>query len=155
MTDVRHDHADRRYPGRPVVGVGAVVFEGDRVLLIKRAHEPLKGHWSLPGGVVDVGESLEAAVAREVLEETGLRVHVGPVVEVIDRIQHGEDGRVEYHFVIVDYYCTRIGGSLSAASDACDVRFIPVDELASHGVTATAMRVIEKAQRMVASDRVQ
>ena len=97
----------RSYPARPVVGVGAVVFDADRVLLVKRAHEPLKGEWSLPGGAVELGETLEAAVAREVLEETGLAVDVGPVVEVLDRVQHAADGRVEYHYVIVDYLCSR------------------------------------------------
>ena len=81
------------------------------MLLVKRAHEPLKGEWSLPGGAVEVGETLEAALAREVLEETGLDVDVGPVVEVLDRIERDADGRVEYHFVIIDYLCRAVGGT--------------------------------------------
>src|SRR5579862_6341980 len=95
----------RTYPERPIVGVGAVILDSGRVLLVKRAHEPLKGEWSLPGGAVDVGETLEAAVAREILEETGLMVDVGPLVEVVQRITRDADGRIEYHFVIVDYAC--------------------------------------------------
>src|SRR5438552_13789207 len=102
----------REYPVRPIVGVGAVVLDGDRVLLVKRAHEPLKGEWSLPGGAVEVGETLEAAVAREVREETCLEVEVGPLVEVVNRIVRDPGGRVEYHFVIVDYLCRPIGGTL-------------------------------------------
>ena len=82
----------RKYPDRPIVGVGAVIVDGDRVLLVKRAHEPLKGEWSLPGGAVEVGETLEAALVREVREETGLDVDVGPVVEVLDRIRRDADG---------------------------------------------------------------
>src|SRR5439155_11424714 len=93
------------YAARPIVGVGAVIFDGDRVLLIKRGHEPLKGEWSLPGGRVELGETLGQAVAREVLEETGLVVDVGPVVEVLDRVHRTPDGRVEHHFVIIDYLC--------------------------------------------------
>ena len=98
---------DARIPSGPIVGVGAVILDGDRVLLVKRGHEPLKGEWSLPGGAVEIGETLDAAVAREVLEETGLDVDVGPVVEVLDRIQRDADGRVEYHYVIVDYLAAR------------------------------------------------
>src|SRR5438128_12402839 len=95
----------RVFPERPIVGVGAVVLDGDRVLLVKRAHEPLKGEWSLPGGVVELGETLADALMREVLEETGVPIEIGEVVEVLDRVQRAADGRVEYHFVLVDYVC--------------------------------------------------
>src|SRR6185503_14872857 len=109
----------RTFPDRPIVGVGAVVLDGEgRVLLVKRAHEPLKGEWSLPGGGVEIGETLEAALAREILEETGLTVAVGPVVEVLDRVEHAPDGRVEYHFVIIDYVCRALSGTLVCGSDA-------------------------------------
>jgi ADP-ribose pyrophosphatase YjhB (NUDIX family) len=140
----------RRHPQRPIVGVGAVVFEGDRVLLVKRGREPLKGEWSLPGGGVEVGESLTAAVAREVLEETELQVEVGPVVEVVDRIQHASDGRVEYHFVIVDYLCHPCGGRVRPGSDAADARWVALAELPAYRLTTTALAVIEKGRLLAA-----
>jgi ADP-ribose pyrophosphatase YjhB (NUDIX family) len=143
------DNEGRHYPRRPVVGVGAVIFDADRVALVKRAHEPLKGRWSLPGGAVDVGESLEDAVVREVFEETGLTVAVGPVIDVVERVERDVDGRVEYHFVIVDYYCVLSGGLLASGSDALDARFVPVDDLARHGVSEKAVRVIEKGYGLV------
>jgi 8-oxo-dGTP diphosphatase len=137
----------RQFPTQPVVGVGAVVFDGDRVLLVKRGHPPLKGEWSLPGGTVELGEALEAAVAREVLEETGLEVSVGQVVEVLDRVDRAPDGRIEYHFVIVDYACTVRGGSIASGSDADDARWVPIRELPAYRLTAKANAVIVEAQR--------
>ena len=135
----------RQYPSRPIVGVGAVILDGLRVLLVRRAHEPSKGEWSLPGGAVELGETLEAALAREVVEETGLDVVVGPVVEVVDRVQRAADGRVEYHFVIVDYLCTVRAGVAAHGSDASDVRWVSVSELAAHRVSDKAIDVILKA----------
>src|ERR1700680_1517872 len=139
------DHDVREFPTRPVVGVGAVVVDGDRLLLVKRGHPPLKGEWSLPGGTVELGETLEAALAREVLEETGLEVSVGPVVEVFDRVDHAPDGRIEYHFVIVDYACTVRGGLVECGSDAEDARWVPMRELPAYRLTAKASEVIGKA----------
>ena len=136
----------RRYPERPIIGVGAVVFDDDRVLLVKRGREPLKGEWSLPGGAVEVGESLEDAVAREVFEETDLRVEVGPVIEVLDRIQHAPDGRVEYHFVIVDYLCRPGDGLIKPDSDASDARWVGLAELPSYRLTAKAQAVIAQGR---------
>jgi mutator protein MutT len=136
---------NRRFPARPIVGVGAVAFDGDRVLLVKRGHEPLKGEWSLPGGCVEVGETLEEAVAREVLEETGLKVDVGPVVEVLDRIRRAADGAIEHHFVIIDYLCRVREGALAHASDADDVRWVAVSELPKYRVTEKATEVIRRA----------
>lgn len=135
----------RIYPESPIVGVGAVILDGDRVLLVKRAHEPLKGEWSLPGGAVDVGETLETAVAREILEETCLEIEVGPIVEVLNRIRRDPNGRVEYHYVLVDYACRRTGGSLACASDAEDVRWVPIDQLGAFDVGEAAIAVIKKA----------
>lgn len=135
----------RNYPARPIVGVGAVIFDGNRVLLVKRAHAPLRGEWSLPGGAVELGETLDAAVAREVLEETGLEVDVGPVVEVVDRVHHSSDERIEYHFVIIDYLCTVRAGIATHGSDASDVRWAEIAELTPLRVTEKAIAVIKKA----------
>jgi 8-oxo-dGTP diphosphatase len=139
----------RTYPERPIVAVGAVILDGDRVLLVQRGQEPLKGEWSLPGGAVEIGETLEAAVVREVREETSLDVVVGPVVEVLDSIRPDAAGRAEYHYVIIDYRCrVRTGTSAAAArgTDAADVRWVPVGELDRYRVTSTAIAVIRKAR---------
>jgi 8-oxo-dGTP diphosphatase len=137
--------ADRRHPDRPIVAVGAVILDGDRVLLIQRGQEPLRGAWSLPGGAVEVGETLDAAVAREVLEETGLSVEVGPVVDVLDRVIFDANGHVDYHYVIIDYLCHAFAGSAVRGSDAQDVRWVAIADLRELGVTATAIQVIQKA----------
>lgn len=150
----------RLYPDRPYVGVGAVIVDEGLVLLVKRKYEPLAGQWSLPGGAVEVGETLEECVAREMREETGLEVEIGPVIEVFDRITRDEDGRVRYHFVLVDYLCWPVGGALAAASDVADVVFAAPAELGRYGLTAKATAVIERAlelhdrsDRSVRSDR--
>jgi ADP-ribose pyrophosphatase YjhB (NUDIX family) len=113
----------REFPEAPLVGVGAVIVDQGRVLLVQRGREPLKGHWSLPGGLVDVGEALNAAVMREVEEETGLLVEPVELIELLDRI-HLDGERVRYHYVIADYLCRVTGGSLKAASDADAVRWV-------------------------------
>ena len=135
----------RAYPAQPVVGVGAVVLDGDRVLLVKRGHEPLKGEWSLPGGVVELGETLEAAIVREVREETGLEVDVGPIVDVLDRLLYDRDGRVQYHYVLVDFLCRPSGGAVRCASDAEAAEWAPLVRLESYGMAEQTVRVIQKA----------
>jgi 8-oxo-dGTP diphosphatase len=135
----------REYPLAPLVGVGAVVVEEGRVLLVRRGREPLKGQWSLPGGLLEVGESLTAGVAREVLEETGLIVEPVELVELLDRI-HRKDERVRYHYVIADYLCWVTGGTLQAASDADAVRWVERSEWNSHSalkLDPVTVRVIE------------
>lgn len=135
----------RSYPQRPVIGVGAVILDCDRVLLIKRAHEPLKGQWSLPGGGVEIGETLERAIAREVREETGLEVEVGPIIDVLDRIVNDANGRVEHHFVLVDFVCRQTGGVVCSASDADAAEWVALDALAQYGVAGITVDVIRKA----------
>lgn len=139
----------REYPDRPFVGVGGVIVDDDgRVVLIRRRFEPLAGEWSLPGGTLEVGESLESAVAREMLEETGLVVTVGPVVEVFDRIMHDDEGRVRFHFVLVDYLCWPVAGTLRADSDVSDAVFVDPLDLGPYGLTLKASSVIERALAM-------
>ena len=124
-----------------------ILHEG-QVVLIKRQYEPLAGQWSLPGGTLELGESLEAGVAREMREETGLEVEVGPVVDVFDRILLDTDGRVRYHFVLIDYVCRPIGGQLVAGSDVVDAVFADPTELAPFRLTPKAVAVIERALMM-------
>ncbi|HEV2444897.1 MAG TPA: NUDIX hydrolase [Candidatus Sulfopaludibacter sp.] len=128
-----------------MMGVGAVVVDEGRVLLVRRGHEPLKGHWSLPGGLLELGEPLEAGVVREVKEETGLEVEALELIELLDRI-HREDARVRYHYVIADYLCRVAGGVLKAASDAEEVRWVERAEWNSHSALAldpVTVRVVE------------
>jgi len=135
----------REFPSTPLVGVGAVIVEAERVLLVRRGTEPLKGHWSLPGGLLEVGESLTEGVKREVREETVLVVAPVELIELIDRI-HREDNRVRYHYVIADYLCRVAGGVLQAASDADAVRWVERAEWNSHSALSLdpiTMRVIE------------
>ena len=157
--------SEREYPARPVVGVGAVILvdretasalgweplAGDRgVVLVRRRFAPLAGTWSLPGGGLEVGETLPAGVAREVLEETGLTVDVGAVVDVFDRIMLDGDGRVQYHFVLVDYVCRPVGGTLAAASDVADVAWAPAADLPAFGLTDKATEVIGRGLALAA-----
>jgi len=145
----------REYPDRPVVGIGGVVIENGQVLLIKRGSEPLRGQWSIPGGLLELGESLQQGVARELLEETGLEVRVHELIEVFDRIySEGVEGgagppqRPRYHYVIVDYLCERISGKAKAGSDVTDVAYAREDDLERFQLTATALRVLKTAFAM-------
>jgi ADP-ribose pyrophosphatase YjhB (NUDIX family) len=128
-----------------VAAVGGVVLRGDDVLLVRRALPPRQGEWSLPGGQLELGESLADGVRREVKEETGLDVAVGPVVAVFDRVHRDEGGRIRYHFVIVDFLCRPVGGELRAGDDAADVRWVARAEVAGLGVNAVAAAVVEQA----------
>jgi mutator protein MutT len=141
-------NGSRQYPDRPFVGVGGVILDGDRVVLIRRRFPPLAGEWSLPGGIVEVGETLEACVAREMLEETGLHVDVGPVIDVFDRITRDAAGRVEYHYVLVDYLCRAIGGGLSAGSDADAAEWVAIADLGAYGWPERATAMITRGREM-------
>jgi len=141
----------REYPERPIVGVGAVILHQGRVVLIRRRFEPLAGRWSLPGGTLELGETLEAAVVREMQEETGLDVHVGPVIEVFDRIMLDDASRIRYHFVLVDYLCRPIGGTLRAGSDVDDAVFVAPSALAPYALTEKATAIIERGVRLADS----
>lgn len=140
--------SQRLYPSRPIVGVGGVIVDDDRVVLIKRRFEPLALRWSIPGGTLEVGEGLEEGVARELLEETGLVVSVGPVIEVFDRILRDDEGRVKYHFVLVDYLCLPVGGTLQAGDDVSEAEWAPFDGLAPYDLTVKATSVIARAREM-------
>lgn len=145
----------RAYPDRPFVGVGAVIVDAGRVVLVKRGSEPLRGQWSLPGGAVELGETLEAAVAREMREETGLDVDVGPVIDVFDRITLDDERRVQFHYVLVDYVCWPSGGMLRPGSDVDDVLLVDPGDLESYRLTDKAAAVIARALKLarVAPDR--
>jgi 8-oxo-dGTP diphosphatase len=133
----------------PIVGVGAVILVPDgRVVLIKRRYEPLAGQWSIPGGKLELGETLEAGTAREALEETGLVVEVGPLIEVCDRILMDETGQVGYHFVLVDYLCRLVGGTPVAGSDAEAVTLADPAALSPYELTPKAQSVIARAVQM-------
>ena len=138
----------REYPDRPLVGVGGVVITDGRVLLIRRAGPPLQGEWSIPGGLLELGESLNQGVRRELAEETGLEVRVLDLIEVFERVFPDDDGRTKYHFVILDYLCEAVSGEARAASDVTDVAWAQEDELASYSLTPTATRVIKRAFEM-------
>ena len=143
--------SSREYPERPMVGVGGVIIDDGRALLIRRGSEPLRGEWSIPGGSLELGETLEEGVARELWEETGLRVRVLELLEVFDRIYFGNEeprGRPRFHYVIVDFLCERLAGEPLASSDVTDVTFAREDELPKYGLTETATRVLEKAFAM-------
>lgn len=135
----------REFPHRPVLAVAGVTFHEGRVLLIRRGREPARGRWSIPGGVVRLGETLEEALRREIREETGVEVAVLGPVEVVERILPTQDGRIRFHYVIVDFACRYKGGVPRAASDAMDLRWVPMDRLDGVDLTKDTRRVIKKA----------
>lgn len=141
----------RRYPERPVVGVGAVVLAQGQALLIQRGNPPGRGLWSLPGGAVELGESLEQAVAREVREETGLEVEPGPLLGVFERRLTDAQGRLEYHYVLLDYLCIlEVAPAPKAGDDAQAARWVPLAELESLGLAADTLGVIRKGAGLLA-----
>ena len=138
------DFMAREYPERPVVGVGAVIVRDGKALIVKRAHEPRKGEWSLPGGLLELGESLVDAVRREIKEETSLDVEVGPIIETFDRVHRDDEGRIRYHFVIIDFVCWPTTGEPIPGSDADDVAWVTSDQIDAYRVNAHAAAVLRR-----------
>lgn len=145
MSEYLSEQSSRRFPAHPLLGVGALVFADQQVLLVERGKPPLEGFWSLPGGLVETGERLEDAVAREVFEETGLRVCADSVAAIFERImpETGEPGRAEYHYVLVDFYCSVLGGELRAGDDSRRAVWFDLSALDSLAITAGTREVIE------------
>ena len=134
----------REYPKFPLVGVGAVIVRDKEVLLIKRAAPPKEGYYSIPGGLVEVGERVEDAVRREVYEETGLKIEIEKLIAVMDNIIKDEGGRVKYHYILVDYLAKPIGGELRVSSDASDVKWVRFDRLKGIKLTETAKKLFRE-----------
>jgi ADP-ribose pyrophosphatase YjhB (NUDIX family) len=127
----------RLYPDQPVVGIGAVIIQDGKIALIKRGNEPSKGKWTIPGGLVELGESLEAAVIRETKEEVSLEVDNPRLIGVVDNVDLDEEGKVKYHYVIIDYLLQVKSGNIQAASDAEELRWVPFDEVENYNLTAS------------------
>jgi ADP-ribose pyrophosphatase YjhB (NUDIX family) len=134
----------RDYPEQPIIGVGAVIVEGGRALLVRRATEPLKGEWSVPGGMLELGEKLRDGVRREALEETGVAVEVGEILDVFDSIFTDVQGRTQYHYVLIDYLCRPIAGEARAGSDVSDVRWVSVEALPAMALRESIEQVVRK-----------
>jgi len=138
---------DRRYPKRPIIGVGALIFRRDRILMARRGKEPLKGWWSLPGGALEIGERLADGIRREVREETGLEVRPLGVLEIFERIMRDGNGAPEYHYVLIDYVCRITGGELQAGDDVAAVEWVRRRDLPQLQITEGTLAVIEKGFR--------
>lgn len=134
----------RTYPEQPIVGVGAVIVQDGRALLVRRNTEPLKGEWSVAGGALELGEELRQGAAREVREETGLSVEVGQVLDVFDSIFPDPDGRTQYHYVLIDFLCVPIAGAAAAGSDVCEVKWVTEGELDSLALRPSISEVVRK-----------
>jgi ADP-ribose pyrophosphatase YjhB (NUDIX family) len=134
----------REFPEVPLVGVGAVIIEDDRVVLVKRLHPPLQDKWSIPGGVLEVGELVREAAVREAREETGLIVEPGELLGVYDRVLRDAEQRVQYHYVLIDFLCRRVAGDIAAASDAAEVRWFSREELPGLKLAEDTLDVIGK-----------
>lgn len=134
----------RLYPSQPLIGVGAIIMNQNKMLVVKRANEPAKGLWSVPGGVVELGEQLHEALKREVNEETGLEVDIERLVAAVDNIVFDEEGRIQYHYVLLDYLCRSRGGAMKAADDVREIQWVPLEALQSLPITPSLNRVIAK-----------
>jgi mutator protein MutT len=142
------DRSERLYPRRPMVGVGAVVLRAGQVLLERRGQPPAQGSWSLPGGLVDVGERLEEAVRREVREECAIEVEVGPLLGVFEPIVEDDDGRIRYHYVVLDYLARYVSGDLTIGDDAAELRWVAFSELEAYPLLPATRDMIERARKI-------
>jgi 8-oxo-dGTP diphosphatase len=140
----------RDYPEHPLIGVGAVVVEGGRALLVRRNTEPLRGEWSVPGGMLELGEKLRDGVRREALEETGVQVEPGEVLDVFDSIFTDALGQTQYHYVLIDYLCRPVSGEAQAGSDVSDVRWVSAEALPAMGLRPTTEQVVRKGLKLAA-----
>jgi len=135
----------REYPDNPVLGVGAVIFNNEKVLLVKRGKEPGYGKWSIPGGAVELGETLKEGVLREVKEETGLEVEIGGMVEVLEWISRDENDRIKYHYVLVDFWCKCLSVEINPSSDALDARWVLFSDAPNYDLPLATLEIIDKA----------
>ena len=137
----------REYPSQPLIGVGAVIIDQSKILVVKRANEPAKGLWSVPGGVVELGEHLHKALKREVKEETGLEVDIERLLDAVDNIVFDEEARIRYHYVLLDYLCRLRDGAVKAADDVHEIKWVSLKALQSLPITPTLNRVIAKIEQ--------
>jgi len=137
----------REYPSQPIVGVGAIILNQDKILLVKRGVEPGRGRWSIPGGAVELGERLHEALKREVGEECGLDVEVDRLMDVVENIIPDENGRLRFHYVVLDFLARLRGGNLKPASDVADARWVPLDQVEAYDLTKTFRSFFEKHKK--------
>jgi ADP-ribose pyrophosphatase YjhB (NUDIX family) len=135
---------NREYPASPLVGVGAIIIENSRVVLVKRGHAPLQGEWSIPGGVLEVGEMLREAAVREAREETGLTVETQDLLGVFDRVLRDPEGKTLYHYVLIDFLCRRVSGGLKGADDAEEARWFTQEEVAQVTLAKDTAEVVRR-----------
>ena len=142
--DAQQDHQNREYPSAPLIGVGAVIIKEGKILLVKRAFAPGEGKWSIPGGLVELGEKLSDACERETEEETGLKVKVLELINVFDMIDKDDQGRVQYHYVLVDFLAKPVGGAEKMSAEATEMKWVTHQEAKSLDMTKTARKAIEE-----------
>jgi 8-oxo-dGTP diphosphatase len=139
----------REYPTQPIVGVGAVIIRDGKILLVKRGSEPGRNKWSIPGGIVELGEKVHETTVREVKEESNLEVEVHGLIDVVDNLESDEEGKLRYHFVILDFFVHLIGGSLKAGSDVLDVRWVSLTEVEKYDLTKTFHGFFERNKKLL------
>ena len=135
----------REHPQRPIIAVGGVVIHDERALLIRRGQPPLEGRWSIPGGILEIGETITSAIERELKEETGIAVRVLGLLEIYEKVLRDSDNRAQYHFIILDYMCEFVEGEAEADGDVTDAAWVNENDLETLQLTSAALRVVKKA----------